>query len=239
MERVGADGSLWGCGMIVYLATNTVNGMQYVGLTTMCLGRRKTYHFDASKKGRGGENTIAFAIREYGKQRFLFEKIDTAKTVGELQKKECFWIEKLNTMSPNGYNVRGGGTLGMCKWSMQPIEAFGVKYPSIKSFYEAFPNVSYPTLSRRIKNGWPPEDACTKPLQRMKTGKKYPQLLSAAKKTGINYSTLVSRYERGKKGKELTLPLVNAAKKIEINGVVFSSYREAGRFHNIHHSSFA
>ena len=49
------------------------------------------------------------AIRKYGFEDFDWEVIDSAETLEELNEKEIFWINKLNTLSPNGYNLEKGG----------------------------------------------------------------------------------------------------------------------------------
>lgn len=222
--------------MLVYLATNKVNGMQYVGLTTMSLGRRKTYHFDAARRGRGSKKTIQEGIRLHGKENFAFERIDTANRLDELQKKECFWIEKLNTLWPNGYNVMAGGQIGGSEFYMKPVKAFGVSYPSLRALHNAHPTLHYCTLSRRIQTGWPVEKAVSTPLLRKRKGRKYPHLEKISEETGIQIGTLESRYDNGKRGKDLIAPLKNAAKSITIKGITFASYREAARHFNVHHS---
>src|SRR5690606_14277361 len=50
------------------------------------------------------------AIRKYGKESFLIEQVDTARTQEELDKKEIYWIKTLKThVSQNGYNLEWGG----------------------------------------------------------------------------------------------------------------------------------
>lgn len=43
-------------------------------------------------------------IKEYGKENFTIEEIDSAKTFEELDSKEKYWIKELNTIFPKGYN---------------------------------------------------------------------------------------------------------------------------------------
>jgi hypothetical protein len=50
--------------MIVYLATNSVNGMQYVGITSKKLSDRKYGHLKMSKDGKGSPVSIWEAIRQ-------------------------------------------------------------------------------------------------------------------------------------------------------------------------------
>jgi len=226
--------------MLVYVVTNQVNGMQYVGLTTMSLERRKTHHFDAARKGRGSDKTIQEGIRLHGKNNFVFKRIDTAVRLNELQEKERFWIEKMNTLWPNGYNVRDGGQIGGSEFYMKPVKAFGVSYPSIRALHDAHPTINYCTLSRRIQTGWSIEKAILTPLLRKRKGRKYPRLERISEETGININTLISRYLSGKRGKELiTTPLKNAKKSITIKGITFASYRKAARHFNVHHSVVA
>jgi len=109
-ERLGADGSFWGCGMIVYLATNTVNGMQYVGLTRRTVLERRVFeHRSSSRRGAGKENTLAHAMRTYGEDVFSFRVIQRVQSLEALSAAEKYWIREYNTNWPNGYNVKKGG----------------------------------------------------------------------------------------------------------------------------------
>ena len=91
--------------MIIYKITNTINGKIYVGQTTQELSKRLQGHL--SKHSRC--SAIKSALNKYGVENFTIEQIDQADTLGELNKKEGDWIEKLNTISPNGYNLKTGG----------------------------------------------------------------------------------------------------------------------------------
>lgn len=87
--------------MIVYKAINKVNGKCYVGITTHSLKRRKWQHLSIKWSGTA---IFSKAIVKYGKDNFIFEKIDNALNEKELLEKEEFWIKQLNTLHPNGYN---------------------------------------------------------------------------------------------------------------------------------------
>lgn len=91
--------------MRIYLITNTVNGKQYVGQTIHTLSERWANH--CSKNS--GCIALKNAIHKYGKDSFKIEEIDTASKREDLDEKERFWISKLNTLSPNGYNLKSGG----------------------------------------------------------------------------------------------------------------------------------
>lgn len=95
--------------MKIYVITNKVNGKQYVGQTKNKLSERLKRHIADAKK----HDDLYFhrAILKYGEENFLIEEIDTAETREELNKKEIYWIGKLDTYK-NGYNSTLGGEGG-------------------------------------------------------------------------------------------------------------------------------
>ena len=93
--------------MIVYKLTNSVNGKAYVGQTTRSMKERWCNHCSSSKLKH--RSALKAAIDKYGKNSFSIEIIDTASSLNELNEKEIKWIKELNTISPNGYNLDGGG----------------------------------------------------------------------------------------------------------------------------------
>lgn len=93
--------------MIIYLITNDVNDKQYVGQTTQSLKRRWMEHIWNANKG--SDYAIHRAIRKYGVEHFHVKEIDVANSRSELNDKEKYWIAKLNTMCPKGYNLVDGG----------------------------------------------------------------------------------------------------------------------------------
>ncbi len=93
MEKIG----------YVYLTTNLVNGKQYVG-------QHLSAKFDKRYKGSG--HAITNAINKYGWDNFKCEVICWCSTQTQLNEAEDNYIRLLNTMKPNGYNLRGGGSKG-------------------------------------------------------------------------------------------------------------------------------
>jgi hypothetical protein len=84
--------------MIIYKITNLINNKIYVG---------KDKNDDPKYYGSG--ILIKKAIKKYGKQNFkkkIIEQIDNIKLFNE---KEVYWIKKLNSKVPNGYNLTDGG----------------------------------------------------------------------------------------------------------------------------------
>ena len=93
--------------MIVYKITNTINDKVYVGQTLRSIELRWSEHCRLTKSKH--RSAIRCAIALHSPAVFKIEIIDTANTIEELNEKEVFWIDKLNTLSPNGYNLDSGG----------------------------------------------------------------------------------------------------------------------------------
>ena len=91
---------------IIYLATNLINNKIYVGQTKRSLEIRITDHYNHIF-----DNTYFHkALKKYDKKDWKWEIIDSADTLEELNDKEIFWIDKLNSMNPKvGYNRTRGG----------------------------------------------------------------------------------------------------------------------------------
>lgn len=94
--------------MIIYKATNKVNGKIYIGQTTRSLKVRMQEH------ARHSESAFDKAIQKHGIENFEFEVIDTANSIDELNQKEIYWIEYYNSYRGNGYNscIGGENTIG-------------------------------------------------------------------------------------------------------------------------------
>jgi len=103
---------------IIYVVTNTINGKQYVGQTTKSLEKRWSGHTSGSV---GHCRALWGAIRKYGKESFTLTSVDVGSSKIELDHAEMRWVERLNTVAPNGYNLTiGGGSVG--KHSLETIE---------------------------------------------------------------------------------------------------------------------
>lgn len=91
---------------IVYKATNNVNGYTYVGTTTKSIEERKFDHFQRIDKNYATK--FQDALKEFGKENFQFEQIDTASSINELALKEKKYILEFDSKN-NGYNSDTGG----------------------------------------------------------------------------------------------------------------------------------
>jgi group I intron endonuclease len=90
------------CG--IYKITHKDSGKSYVGLSIDIVSRWKQHRSFAKHNGR---SAICNAIRKYGVESFSFEVLEECLP-DDLEQKERFWIEKLNTVC-DGYNLTFGG----------------------------------------------------------------------------------------------------------------------------------
>ena len=89
--------------MVIYLLTDTTNGKQYVGKTMHKLHKRMGEH------RRGTKHYVDRAIQKHGWENFTIEILEECATSEELSEREQYWIARLNTKAPNGYNLTDGG----------------------------------------------------------------------------------------------------------------------------------
>lgn len=116
--------------MIIYLVTNLINQMKYVGQTIRTLKQRKSSHLSSSKKG--STYYLHRAIRKYGAENFKWEVIYNASSEEELNEKETFFIKKYNTNSQDGYNLTEGGR-GIRGWKHSELTKEKIKQCAIKN----------------------------------------------------------------------------------------------------------
>lgn len=92
--------------MVVYKILNKINKKAYVGITKMPLHVRMNMHFNLKKKGCP---LLGKAIEKYGKTNFTYKILEKVDSLKKLEKREKFWIKKLKTLAPKGYNMLPGG----------------------------------------------------------------------------------------------------------------------------------
>lgn len=100
----------------IYLLTCS-NGKKYVGQAVCVLSNNRNYGFTQRWKGhileaknnKGYCRVLDNAIRKYGKDSFKVELIEEI-LLEQLNEREEYWILKLNTLSPNGYNLKTGAS---------------------------------------------------------------------------------------------------------------------------------
>lgn len=93
--------------MFVYLITNIVNGMRYVGACSCTPRRRFLGHVANASKGT--KTDLYDAMREYGPGAFYVETLAEFATREEGFEAEKAKIAELGTLAPAGYNMMPGG----------------------------------------------------------------------------------------------------------------------------------
>ena len=88
--------------MFIYKISNNINNKVYIGQTIRPIEDRFKRHINDALNNVI-DTHFARAIRKYGKENFIIEKIDTAKDQDELNLKEQYWIRFYNSIK-NGYN---------------------------------------------------------------------------------------------------------------------------------------
>lgn len=96
--------------MIIYKATNQTNNKVYIGQTINTLEYRLNQHLRETKCNKRKNSYFHNAIEKYGIENFVFEQIDEAHTIDELNEKEIYWIKYYNSTNKKfGYNLDSGG----------------------------------------------------------------------------------------------------------------------------------
>lgn len=89
----------------IYKITNKINNKIYIGQTNDIKKR-----FNSHKNNK--KSVISKAINKYGVDNFIFEIIETINTIEEANSLEIKYINKFNSIAPNGYNIASGGLNG-------------------------------------------------------------------------------------------------------------------------------
>ena len=99
--------------LIIYKVTNIVNKKIYIGQTVNSLEYRKNQHIREARCSKRKGVYFHNAINKYGAENFIFEEIDNANKIEELNEKERHWISFYNSNNKSfGYNLDSGGQNG-------------------------------------------------------------------------------------------------------------------------------
>lgn len=94
---------------IIYMITSP-SGKKYIGQTVQPLENRWKQHIDASKREyKDNCKVLNKSLRKYGEKHFLIELLEECEQE-YLNERELFYIEKYNTIVPNGMNIKRGGS---------------------------------------------------------------------------------------------------------------------------------
>ena len=88
----------------IYVVENLINGKMYVG-QTLDLARRMSNHLSSSSNCRYFKR----ALDKYKPDNFEFSIIEKCESDDDINEREKYWIKELNSLAPNGYNLKEGG----------------------------------------------------------------------------------------------------------------------------------
>lgn len=90
----------------IYVITNKINGMKYVGQSSNIPERWYRHSVDYK---RLKDRYLYRAMNKYSFENFNFEVFETDIPIEEIHMRETYWIKELGTKAPNGYNMTDGG----------------------------------------------------------------------------------------------------------------------------------
>jgi group I intron endonuclease len=123
--------------VFIYLITNSVNGLLYVGQTIKTPEWRWRGHVGTARRGKAGG--LNGAIREFGAEAFKIDVLESdVSSKDVLDRLEIFWIEKLDCTNPDvGYNSHSGGNGGNSDETRAKISASRKGVAGPPEMYEA------------------------------------------------------------------------------------------------------
>lgn len=97
----------------IYKITNILNGDSYIGqVYNKSIEERWDRHIDPIIKNKEVKSHLGRALKKYGIENFKIEKIDTAYSVEDINKKEKYWIKYYKDKGIKLYNETDGGEGG-------------------------------------------------------------------------------------------------------------------------------
>ena len=162
----------------IYLITNIINGKQYVGQTISSVKQRWSQHI--YNAGNGKNYPLYNAINKYGNTQFKITILAEVYSIQELNKLEIFFIKRIGTVVPRGYNLRSGGGNG------------GHLHETTRKKL---------SIARKGKKGTPHTEKFKKQVGVRSLGNKYALGRKQSKEEKRKHKVISSRYKRGKSGK--------------------------------------
>ena len=118
---------------VIYKVTNIKTNKEYIGYTKFTGEYRFTQHISESNYQR--KSILHDSIRKYGKENFVLEILEESSDPIYLhQIRENYWIQKYNTLAPNGYNIQPGGEGNVNPKNKTPVCLFDSDLQLIKEF---------------------------------------------------------------------------------------------------------
>lgn len=192
---------------IIYCVTNKINGKKYIGQTIRTLDRRMQFHIHDAFK-RNFANCFCRALRKHGKDVFEWRILMPAIDQDHLNLLEDYWIRVFNTLAPNGYNLKTGGSHGKPtditrqlirktvkklwqnpEYAKAMSDAHKNHYPKIKkSMKRLWQNPEYAEMMSKAHIGkyMGAKHSRAKAVKCIETGIIYGSMHEATRETGIN-----------------------------------------------------
>jgi group I intron endonuclease len=105
--------------MHIYTIKNLLNDKMYVGQTVQSNAKMRWYSHQADARS-GKKSHLYDSIRKHGVENFLWEVVDCAGNINQLNELETLWANKLRAQGVVLYNNRGTG--GNKQHSAESIE---------------------------------------------------------------------------------------------------------------------
>lgn len=207
--------------MIIYMATNRLDGKEYVGQTINNLKQRRNEHIGASLNKRDN-NYFHSAIRKHGPENFDWEIIQECNSIDQLNRLEIFYIGYYDTFG-NGYNLTNGGKNILASEETKKRISDAVKGQNNPFYGKTHSILSREKITEAGKNRGPVSDETRKKMsdaQRGENNANYGKTMSDAQKKKL------SKAQKGKyMGKNNP-----KARKVLINNKYFNTRKEAAEF---------
>jgi group I intron endonuclease len=108
--------------MHIYKITNTANGKIYIGQTVQQNPKMRWYAHLADAR-RGKKSYLLDSIRKYGEESFVWEIVDQANTIEELNNKEQHWVKYYQCITEVYNNREAGGNKTHSAESIERMKA--------------------------------------------------------------------------------------------------------------------
>lgn len=94
----------------IYIIKNSVNNKVYIGQAQDAAKRWLQHIYDARYENKKGihKQVIHKAISKYGYDKFHYEILESQ--IENYDEREKYWIQKYDSIVPNGYNIAPGGS---------------------------------------------------------------------------------------------------------------------------------
>lgn len=204
--------------MVIYKITNIKDGKTYIGQTTQKLNERWWQHCNRSPS-QSHRSYIYNAIQKDGVDSFVIEELAKASDLDALNLLEVFYINKFNSIAPNGYNLHPGGKGKLCHPDTKLKISASLKGRPIKNRMNGAPKGRPVSEERRKRISdtlkGKPQPWKHKQVLIVETGAVYESINAAAKATKLNRVTVSKCIKSGQQHKKtgFTFKLVQTTDK--------------------------